>query len=58
MHHVERSLALGEAAERRGKPELAALHYRQAAQHGSSEAGRRLATLSIDDAHSQIAEDR
>jgi hypothetical protein len=42
---VERILALGEAAEKRGKPELATVHYRLAARNGSAEAERRLAEL-------------
>lgn len=42
---TERMLALGEAAERRGQPGVAAIHYRLAAKAGSAEAEQRLAGL-------------
>lgn len=42
---TERMLALGEAAERRGQPGVAAIHYRIAAKAGSAEAEQRLAGL-------------
>jgi len=43
---VDRMLSLGQAAERRGKPGVATIHYRIAAKRGSAEAARRLAMLS------------
>lgn len=43
---VDRMLILGEAAERRGKTGVAAIHYRIAAKRGSEEAERRLLDLS------------
>ncbi|MGC1274433.1 MAG: hypothetical protein WBC44_12055 [Planctomycetaceae bacterium] len=45
LQDVGRFLSLGAAAESRGKPDLAAIHYRYAARHGSAEAAQRLAAL-------------
>jgi hypothetical protein len=42
---VDRLLALGKEAERRGTSGVAAIHYRLAAKEGSQEAARRLAAL-------------
>lgn len=42
---AERFLSLGAAAENRGKRDLAMIHYRYAARHGSTEAAQRLVGL-------------